>query len=213
MEEGTQRRLAAIVQADVVEYSRLIGLDEEGTLARLRAHRDEAIDNTIAEHEGRIVKTMGDGLLLEFHCVVNAVRCALSIQAGMAARNAGLSDDERMEFRIGVHLGDVVVDGDDIYGDGVNVAARLEGLADPGGICLSRAARDLVLDRIDATLENQGKIQVKNIARPIQVYKIVLESRPPPKGLARIPKFHRYGIAAIVAAVVVFYSYDIWSAN
>ncbi len=208
-----QRRLAAIVQADVVGYSRLIGLDEEGTLARLRAHREEAIDNKIAEHHGRIVTTMGDGLLLEFHSVVNAVRCAISIQAGMAARNAGLSDDERLEFRIGVHPGDVVVDGDDIHGDAVNVAARLKALADPGGICLSRAARDQVLDRIDVTLEDQGEVEVKNIARPIQVFKIATESNAAPRGLARIPKFHRYGIAAVVAAVMVFYSYDIWLGN
>jgi TolB-like protein/class 3 adenylate cyclase len=203
-------RLAAIVQADVVGYSRLIGLDEEGTLARLRAHRDEAIDQMISDHDGRIVKTMGDGLLLAFNSVVNAVRCAIAIQAVMAVRNAGLSEVEKLQFRIGVHVGDVVVDGDDIYGDGVNVAARLEALAEPGGICLSRAARDQVLDRIAAPLEDRGEIRVKNIAQPIQVFLIAPENKPAPKGLARIPRLHRHGIAAVIAAAVVFYSYDIW---
>ena len=205
-----ERRLAAIVQADVVGFSRLIGLDVEGTLARLREHRGELIDPKILEHDGRIVKTMGDGLLVEFHSVVNAVRCAIAIQAGMAVRNAGLAEDHRLEFRIGVHLGDVVVDGDDIYGDGVNVAARLEALAVPGGICLSRAARDQVRDRIGVPLEDQGEIKVKNITRPIQVFKIASNTAAPPKGLARIPRYHRYGIAAVVAAVIVFYSYEIW---
>ena len=153
-----ERKLAAIVQADVVGYSRLIGLDEEGTLVRLRAHRAELIDPKISDHGGRIVKTMGDGLLLEFPSVVNAARCAIDLQSGMAERNSGLADGQRMDFRIGVNLGDVVIDGDDIHGDGVNVAARLEGLADPGSICLSRAAYDQVRDRIDVEFEDLGEI-------------------------------------------------------
>jgi class 3 adenylate cyclase len=210
MVEGTQRRLAVIVQADVVGYSRLIGLDEEGTLGRLRAHRAEWIDPKISEHGGRIVKTMGDGVLLEFPSVVNATCCAIDIQSGMRERNAAQSDGQRIDFRIGINLGDVVVDDDDIHGDGVNVAARLEGLAEPGGICLSRAARDQVLDRIEASLKDMGEIKVKNIARPIQVFKVVLEGQAAPKGLARLPRFHRRGIAAVLAVVIAFYSHDIW---
>jgi TolB-like protein/class 3 adenylate cyclase len=207
---GEERRLAAIVEADVVGYSRLVGLDEEGTIARLRAHRAELIDPKISEFDGRIVKTMGDGLLLEFHSVVNATRCAIAIQAGMAARNAGADDDRRIEFRIGINLGDVVVDGDDIYGDGVNVAARLEALAEPGGICLSRSARDQVLDRLDAPLEDLGMIEVKNIARPVQVFRIVLDGSAAAGKAKRSARFHRYGIAAVVAIVVILYSYDVW---
>jgi len=135
--EPVERRLAAILAADVVGYSRLMAADEEGTLARLRAHREEFIDPTIAKHHGRIVKLMGDGALIEFASVVDAVRCALDIQRGMADRNAGVSDGQRIDFRIGVNLGDVIIEGDDIYGGGVNIAARLEGLAEPGGIVIS----------------------------------------------------------------------------
>ena len=214
MAEGrAERRLAAIVQADVVGYSRLIGLDEEGTLARLRRHRAEWIDPKIAEHRGRIVKTMGDGLLLEFPSVVNATRCAVDIQRGMADRNAGLGDDRRIEFRIGVHLGDVVVADGDIYGDGVNIAARLEALAEPGGICLSRAARDQVLDRLDFPLKDLGEIKVKNIARPVQVFKAVLGGRAAPAGRKPSTRSYRYGTAALIAIVVAFYSYDVWFGN
>ncbi len=143
-----ERRLAAILSADVVGYSRLMGADEEGTLAALMAHRERLIDPAIAEHRGRIVKTTGDGILAEFASVVDAVRCAVEVQEGMAARTAGQPEDRRIVFRIGVNLGDVIVDGDDIHGDGVNVAARLESLAGPGEICLSRPARDQVRDRI-----------------------------------------------------------------
>ncbi|MBT7760215.1 MAG: guanylyl cyclase, partial [Rhodospirillaceae bacterium] len=210
---GVERRLAAIVEADVAGYSRLVGLDEEGTIARLRAHRAELIDPKVSEHGGRIVKTMGDGLLLEFHSVVNAARCAIAIQAGMAARNAGLNDDHRIEFRIGINLGDVVVDGDDIYGDGVNVAARLEALAEPGGICLSRSARDQVLDRLDEPLEDLGNIEVKNIARPVQVFRIALDGSATAGAAKRSARFHRYGIAALVAIIVALYSYDVWFGN
>jgi TolB-like protein/class 3 adenylate cyclase len=214
MAEGrAERRLAAIVQADVVGYSRLIGLDEEGTLARLSTHRTEWIDPKIAEHRGRIVKTMGDGLLLEFPSVVNATRCAVDIQRGMADRNAGLGDDRRIEFRIGVHLGDVVVADGDIYGDGVNIAARLEALAEPGGICLSRAARDQVLDRLDFPLKDLGEIKVKNIARPVQVFKAVLGGRAAPAGRKPSTRSYRYGTAALIAIVVAFYSYDVWFGN
>jgi class 3 adenylate cyclase len=137
IEGGVDRRLAAILAADVVGYSRLMAADEEGTLARLRALRAERIDPTVAKHHGRIVKLMGDGALIEFASVVDAVRCAVDVQRGMAEHEADLPEDQRIRFRIGVNLGDVIIEGDDIYGDGVNVAARLEGLAEPGGIVIS----------------------------------------------------------------------------
>ena len=212
-ESAKERRLAAIVQADVVGYSRLIGLDEEGTLDRLRAHRAEWIDPKISEHGGRIVKTMGDGLLLEFPSVVNATRCAVDIQSGMTDRNFGSGDDQRIDFRIGIHLGDVVVEDDDIYGDGVNVAARLEGLADPGGICLSRAARDQVLDRLDVPLQDLGEIEVKNIARPVQVFRAVLDGNVAPASKKLSTRSYLFGTAALIAIVIAFYSYDIWFGN
>ena len=161
MSESTQRRLAAIVAADVVGYSRLVGLDEEGTLAKMRAHRTELIDPKVAEHGGRIVKTMGDGLLLEFPSVVSAVRCAIDFQTGMAERNAGASEDQRIDFRIGINLGDVVIDGDDIHGDGVNVTARLQEIAEPGGIAISRRVYEAVQDRLEASFENAGEQTLK----------------------------------------------------
>ena len=170
------RRLAAIVLLDVVGYSRLMGLDESGTLAALRAHRRELIDPKIAEHDGRIVKGTGDGLLLEFPSVVDAVRCAVEVQRGMAERNTGIAPDQRLDFRIGINVGDIIIDGDDIFGDGVNVAARLEALADPGGICVSRVVRDQVLDKLSFTFEDLGAQQVKNIARPVDVYRVALDS-------------------------------------
>ena len=135
--EGAERRLAAILVADVVGYSRLMGEDEVGTLAALKTHRREVVDPKIAEHHGRIVKLMGDGMLVEFPSVVEATQCAVEVQRMMARRDAEVSEDRRIEYRIGINVGDIIVDGDDIFGDGVNVAARLEGLADPGGICIS----------------------------------------------------------------------------
>src|SRR5271165_1106475 len=142
---ASTRRLAAILAADVAGYSRLIGADEEGTLARLKAHRGELIDSKIAEHRGRIVKTTGDGLLVEFASVVDALRCATEVQAAMTKRNAAVPADSRIEFRVGIHQGDIVVEDGDIFGDGVNIAARLEGLADPGGICVSARVRHQVI--------------------------------------------------------------------
>jgi adenylate cyclase len=168
--------LAAIVSADVVGYSRLMGIDEAGTLQALRAHRAELIDPLIAEHGGRIVKIMGDGLLLEFPSVVEAVKSAIAVQDGMAARNKGVADDKCIVFRFGVNLGDIIIDGEDILGDGVNVAARVEGLADPGGICLSRAARDQVRDKLNVVLDDMGEIEVKNIARPVRVFRVQIGS-------------------------------------
>ncbi len=169
------RRLAAIVLLDVVGYSRLMGLDESGTLAVLKAHRRELIDPKIAEHFGRIVKGTGDGLLLEFSSVVDAVRCAVDVQRGMAERNADIAPDQRLDFRIGINVGDIIIDGDDIFGDGINVAARLEALANPGGICVSGVVRDQVRDKLSVTFKALGAQQVKNIARPVEAYLVVLD--------------------------------------
>ncbi len=168
-----ERRLAAIFAADVAGYSRLIGADEEGTLARLKAHRRELIDPTIAEHQGRIVKTTGDGVLAEFASPVKAVRCAIDVQYGMAERNAGVPEGQRIEFRIGINLGDVVVEDDgDLYGDGVNVAARLENIAEPGAVYISRTVRDFVDGTPELVLEDLGERELKNIARLVQVFRI-----------------------------------------
>lgn len=179
----TTRRLAAILAADVAGYSRLIGVDEEGTLDRLRSIRSELIDPKIAEHRGRIVKTTGDGLLVEFASVVDGLRCATAWQRVMAERYAGTSDN-RIEFRIGINVGDIVVEDGDIFGDGVNVAARLEGLADPGGICVSARVQEDASGRLDLAFEDMGDQSLKNIARPIRVYRVCLTpAEPAPKGL------------------------------
>src|SRR6266700_7427743 len=170
--ERVERRLTAILAADVVGYSRLMGADEEGALAALKAIRRELIDPRIVEHRGRIVKTTGDGLLVEFASVVDAVRCAVDVQREMAERNAEIPAARRIEFRIGINVGDIIIDEDDIYGDGVNVAARLEALAEPGGICVSRVVRDQVRDKLDFIFDDTGEQQVKNIARPVRVYRV-----------------------------------------
>jgi TolB-like protein/Tfp pilus assembly protein PilF len=170
--ERVQRRLAAILSADVVGYSRLMGEDEAGALARLKELRATLIDPAIAEHRGRTVKLMGDGALVEFSSAVDAVECAVSIQRDMAERTAGLPDSKRIIFRIGVNLGDVIIDGDDIYGDGVNVAARIEGLAEPGGICVSGTVFDQVKGKLDAGFEDLGPQLVKNIAEPVRTYRV-----------------------------------------
>jgi adenylate cyclase len=172
-----QRRLAAILAADVVGYSRLMGVSETATLAALKGHRQEVIDISIAQHQGRIVKLTGDGMLVEFASVVNALTCAVDIQRGMAQRNADIAADRRIEFRIGLHLGDIVVEDDDIFGDGVNVAARIESIAQPGGICLSASARDHVGNRLDLTYLDRGEQSLKNIDRPIRVYDVALDTR------------------------------------
>jgi TolB-like protein len=166
------RRLAAILAADVAGYSRLMGADEEGTLERLKALRRELLDPKIAEHHGRIVKTTGDGLLVEFASVVDAVRCAVEVQQAMPERNAGVAADDRIEWRIGINLGDVIVEGDDLYGDGVNIAARIEALADAGGVFVSNTVHDQVRDRLPFVFEDLGEQQVKNIARPLRVYRV-----------------------------------------
>src|SRR6266851_2259896 len=177
------RRLTTIFAADVAGYSRLVGADEEGTLVRLRAHRRELIEPKIREHQGRVVKTAGDGLLAEFASVVDAVRCAAEIQRGMLDRDAGFDPDRRIEFRIGINLGDVVAEDDDILGDGVNIAARLEGLAEPGGICVSRTVRDQIRDRLPLALDDLGEQSVHNIARPVRAYALgrtAIAELPPP---------------------------------
>ena len=171
MSEGTQRRLAAIVSADVVGYSRLMGVDETGTLAALRAHRAELIDGKIAEHGGRIVKTMGDGLLLEFPSIVEATQCMIEIQSGMAERNQGVDEDRRITFRIGINLGDIIIEGEDILGDGVNIVARLESLAPHGGILISESVHSQVLDKLDATFTDAGELDLKNIDRTLRCWR------------------------------------------
>ena len=180
--EDVERRLAAILCADVVGYSRLMEADEVGTLARLASHREALIDGMIAAHKGRIVKEMGDGLLIEFSSVVEAVRCAVDIQGEMVARNADVSEHQRIVFRMGINVGDVIATGDDILGDGVNVAARLEALAPPGGICISRSARDQVRDKLDLALEDLGEHQVKNITRPVRVFRVPVAGAEPITG-------------------------------
>ena len=165
------RKLAAILAADVVGFSRLTGLDEEGTARRLAELRADPIDPAIAAYGGRIFKTMGDGLLIEFGSVVDATRCALDLQSRMAALNAGVDPDKRIEFRVGIHIGDVMTQPDgDLLGDGVNIAARLEGVSEPGGVCLSREAYEQVRDKLKETFADLGEKALKNIARPVRVY-------------------------------------------
>jgi len=166
------RRLAAILAADVAGYSRLMGADEEGTLERLKALRHDLVDPKIAEHHGRIVKTTGDGLLVEFASVVDAVRCAVAVQQAMPERNSGVGADNRIELRIGINLGDVIVEGDDLYGDGVNIAARIEALADAGSVFVSNTVHDQVRDRLPFGFDDLGERQVKNIARPVRIYRV-----------------------------------------
>jgi len=168
--ERVERRLRAILAADVAGYSRLTGIDEEGTHVRLKEHLRALVDPCIAEHRGRVVKTTGDGMLAEFGSVVDAVRCALHVQRGMAERNKDLPPERRIEFRIGINLGDIILDAGDIFGDGVNVAARLEGLAEPGGICVSGRVQEDIEGKLEVAFENAGEQQLKNIARPVRVY-------------------------------------------
>jgi TolB-like protein/Flp pilus assembly protein TadD len=174
IEDHVERKLAAIFAGDVAGYSRLMGVDEEGTLHQLKAHRKELVDPKITEHRGHIVKTTGDGMLVEFVSVVDAVRCAVDIQRGMAERNVEVPADRRIEFRVGINVGDIISDDNDIYGDGVNVAARLEALADPGGIMVSRNVHDQVRDKLSFGFEDMGEQSVKNIARPIGVHRVSL---------------------------------------
>ena len=175
------RKIAAILAADVVGYSRLAGSDEDRTLARLRALRSDLIDPTVAVHHGRVVKRTGDGALVEFRSVVDAVRCAIEVQNGMAERNAGLPPERRIDFRIGIHLGDVVEESDgDLMGDGVNIAARLEGTLNPAHICLSEDAYRQVKSRLDLAINDLGETKLKNIAEPVRVYQLLVGHATPP---------------------------------
>ena len=199
--ERVERRLTAILAADVAGYSRLTGLDEEGTHVQLQDHLRTLVDPKIAEHRGRVVKNTGDGLLAEFSSVVDAVRCALDVQRGMAERNAEVPDEKRIEFRMGINVGDIIIDRGDIFGDGVNVAARLEGLAKPGGICISDDAHRQVRGKFDVTFEDAGERQLKNIARPVRVFRVALDDARPAK-----PIWPRHNAAPAVRR-------DRWSAR
>ena len=172
-----ERRLAAILAADVVGYSRLIREDEAGTLAALKAHREKLIEPKLAQYHGRIVKLMGDGLLIEFPSAVEAVQCAVEMQHLIGERNAEVPENRRVTYRMGINIGDIVVEDDDIYGDGVNVAARLEGLADPGSICVARNVYNQVKDKLALTFDHLGEKEVKNIAEPVTVYRVAFDER------------------------------------
>jgi len=206
-----ERKLAAVLVADVAGYSRLTELDEEGTHRRLSLLQREVIRGQIGRHHGKIIKNTGDGALVEFASVVDAVRCAVEIQRGMRERNAGVSDDRRIEFRIGVNLGDVIVEPNDIYGDGVNVAARLEGLAEPGGLCISHTAYDQVRDKLPYPFVDRGEQTVKNISRPVRVYALsadAVATLPALTSTAEAPQASRYRmsralLAACVAGIVL----------
>jgi adenylate cyclase len=182
------RRLAAILAADVAGYSRLMGADEEGTLERLKALRRELVDPKIAQHHGRIVKTTGDGLLVEFASVVDAMRCATAWQAAMADRNTAERGDSRIQFRIGVNLGDIIIDGEDIYGDGVNIAARLEGVAEPGGMCVSGTVITQTRGKLEFQVEDIGEQALKNIAQPIHVFRVGARASRPQSPHPSLPR-------------------------
>src|SRR5580704_6700208 len=204
--ERVERHLAAILAADIAGYARLMSEDEEGTLAALRVWRREIADPRIREHRGRIVKTTGDGFLVEFASVVDAVHCAVEMQRAMAERNAGIPAERRIEFRIGINLGDIISQDHDIYGDGVNVAARLEALAEPAGICISRVVRDQIRDKLPYAFEDRGEQQVKNIARPVRVYSLS-PAAIAATDLTAVPQRRRTrggaGVAAAAAVLVI----------
>jgi TolB-like protein/class 3 adenylate cyclase/tetratricopeptide (TPR) repeat protein len=206
------RRLAAILAADVVGYSRLMAADEQGTHARLKALRQEFLEPKIAEHHGRVVKLMGDGALVEFASVVDAVQCAVEIQREMAERNAAVPDDQRIHFRLGVNLGDVIIEGDDIYGDGVNVAARLEALAEPGGVCVSAPVRVQVEDKLPYGFDDLGEQQVKNIPRPVHVFRVLPDGRggPATPGRGRPKRIWRLWAAAAAAVALLIGASGAW---
>jgi adenylate cyclase len=170
-----ERRLAAVLAADVAGYSRLMGRDEEGTLGQLKAFRKTLVDPTIAQHRGRIVKTTGDGMLVEFASAVDAARCAVEVQRGVAGQNADVPQDSRIEFRIGIHVGDIIIDDNDIFGDGVNIAARLEGIAEPGGICISDDAQRQIRGKVDIAFDDMGPQHLKNIAEPMRAWRVRLD--------------------------------------
>jgi adenylate cyclase len=212
--ERVERRLAAVLAADVAGYSRLMGGDEEGTLARLKACRKNVVDLQIADHRGRIVKTTGDGLLVEFASAVDAVRCAMQVQRNMTVQNTGVPDDLRIEFRIGIHVGDIIIDDDDIFGDGVNIASRLEGIAEPGGICISDDAHRQVRGKVDIVFNDLGLQKLKNIADPIRAYAVgddtnagaiakIRDISPKTKGMPQKRYFILAGMASALALGIV----------
>jgi adenylate cyclase len=210
MERSMERKLVTIVCADVAGYSRLIGLDEEGTIARLRAHRRALINPAISRHAGRIVKTLGDGLLVEFASPVEAVRCAAEIQLALNDRESPIPEDRRICFRIGINLGDVVVEDGDVLGDGVNIAARLQSLADVGGICVSRSVRDQVRDRLPVSFEDLGEQRVRNIARPVRCYRVRLDTYTPEAPLVPTNRQRWLLPAAVAAGLIVLGGAGFW---
>lgn len=220
VDSALQRRLVAILAADVVGFSRLAGADEDRTLARLRALRSDLIDPTIAIHNGRVVKRTGDGVIIEFRSVVDAVRCAVEIQSAMIERNAGVAPERRIEFRIGIHIGDVVEESDgDLMGNGINIASRLEGIAEPGSICLSEDAYRQVKTRLDHTVSDLGETKLKNISEPIRVYSLLLGGAPirsyqhasaTAQAVRRPGSRYIFFAAAIVAAAIISVGY--WTA-
>ena len=211
-----ERRLTTILAADVVGYSRLMGAEEAGTLAALKGHREALFEPKAAQYRGRTVKLMGDGALMEFASVVDAVTFAVEVQAAMAARNEGVAEDRRIVFRIGINIGDIIVEGEDIYGDGVNVAARLEGLADPGGICVERNVHNQVRDKLKLDFEDLGEVEAKNIARPIQVFRVVLDDKaaalvtPVVVAPVRVAPLRRWQIAAALAVCLAVIGGLVW---
>ena len=202
-EAHVQRKLAALLAADVAAYSRLMGADEEGTLTALGGHRSDLIDPKIKQHGGRIANTAGDSILAEFPSVVEALRCAIEVQRAMADRNSGIPQDRRIEFRMGINVGDVMAKDGDLLGDGVNIAARLEGLAEPGGICISRAVRDQVRDRMDIAFDDMGEIEVKNIARPVRVFRVLGAGVKSPSSSKRKMPGMALGLAAALGVAVI----------
>lgn len=187
MNERAQRRLTTIVAADIAGFSRLVGTDEEGTLTVQRRYRAELIEPMLTKYHGRIANTAGDSFLLEFPSAVEAVRFAVAVQEGMSERNPDFPVDRRIEYRIGVNVGDVMADGDDLLGDGVNIAARLEGLAEPGGICISRTTRDQVRDRMEIGLRDMGEVEVKNLARPVRAFQVIIGADETDGTMGQIP--------------------------
>src|SRR5579872_4408533 len=197
-----ERHLAAILAADVAGYARLMSEDEEGTLAGLRTWRHQVADPRFRERHGRIIKSTGDGFLVEFASVVDAVRCAVEMQREMAARNSDVPPERRLEFRIGINMGDIVAEDHDIFGDGVNVAARLEALAEPAGLCISRVVRDQIRDKLPYTFEDRGEQQVKNIARPVRVYAMTPEAIAATE-LVAAPLRRRMRTLSLVAVLIL----------
>src|SRR3981189_3437973 len=198
-----QRRLAGLLWAGFVGYSRLMGVDEMGTLTALKSHRRELVNPGIAEHHGRIVKTTGDGMLVEFASVVDAVACAVNIQRAMVQRNAGIAADKQIVFRIGINVGDIIIDGDDIFGDGVNIAARLEALCEPGGVCISRAANDQIRDKLSLGFADLGEQAVKNISRAVGVFGLTA------RDIEALPAAVTATSAETVAAAAIPYEQEI----